>query len=799
MVSGTVVLRDSTPIAGLIVQASDTRDSTVARSLTNARGQFQLRVSAPGRYSLKVLRIGYRPTVGPAVVVGTGPVDPVRIVFAGEAVVLASVGVRDRRTCRVGADTGLTVARVWEEARKAMLSTQLDADDSALVAERVEYDRLLDSTAHLVRVQHIHSSLSPTRHAFSSRSARELDSTGYVVSDSTGTTYFAPDAEVLLSESFAAGHCFHLVAAPSDAPPSLIGVGFEPTDERRGKREIEGTLWVDQTSAELRSLEFRYTNLPDLITAAGAGGRVELLRLSDGRWLIRRWSVRMPQLGPRGRTIDNSLRRVVITAPNQVVRGIQITGGEVTRVMRRDTLAYESTGPGVTVQLTSADTLLRMADALLEIDGTDYAALSDSAGLIRLSPVLAGRYRARVSTPLMDSLNVVPVFLELEVHDDAGPAARVETVALPRAREFVSAACPRDAVRSGEAMVYGRVRSEHAVPLANAAVTVTWPTVSAVAVSDSSGSTERTVGALTDFAGRWRVCGVPHDAPLVVTVMADSGSDAHRLRLAGDQPFGAVDLVTHPQVANASRDSVKGVGTQPSSRALVEIVVSELGGVPLPDVNVDVVAAGATRTVVTGPSGRALLPDVTPGLLTIRARRIGFRQGQLAVTVEAGRNTIPIILSAAAMPTLDTVRVVGNQRLSGLRRLDEFETRRLNRQATASFTREDIRKRNPVDAWQMLLAVPSIKIADTSGVTVESTRGRVTKPDGSQAKCYLAVMVDGLVMNATPGHEGFDLRQLPRPEDIHGIEVFAGPSSIPLQYLSTGKNGWCGLIAIWTR
>src|SRR5262249_5945206 len=151
--------------------------------------------------------------------------------------------IRDRRTCRVGADTGLAVARLWEEARKAMLTTQLDADETPLVAERIEYDRTLDSTARIVRSQQIRTSRSQTRHASRSRSPQELDSAGYVVSDSSGTTYFAPDADVLLSESFAAGHCFHVVAPPREASADLIGVAFEPTAERRSKREIEGTLW----------------------------------------------------------------------------------------------------------------------------------------------------------------------------------------------------------------------------------------------------------------------------------------------------------------------------------------------------------------------------------------------------------------------------------------------------------------------------------------------------------------------------------------------------------------------------
>ena len=150
-------------------------------------------------------------------------------------------------------------------------------------------------------------------------------------------------------------------------------------------------------------------------------------------------------------------------------------------------------------------------------------------------------------------------------------------------------------------------------------------------------------------------------------------------------------------------------------------------------------------------------------------------------------------------PTLDTVRVVGNQRLVGLRRNDEFETRRINHQATVSITREDIVKRNPVSLWQMLLNVPSIKLVDSSSsVLVMSTRTVVTSIL-NQGPCWLAIAVDGIVVNSDPRHQAYDLRQLPAPDEVHGVEVFAGASNIPVQYGGTGSGKWCGMIAVWTR
>ena len=72
-------------------------------------------------------------------------------------------------------------------------------------------------------------------------------------------------------------------------------------------------------------------------------------------------------------------------------------------------------------------------------------------------------------------------------------------------------------------------------------------------------------------------------------------------------------------------------------------------------------------------------------------------------------------------------------------------------------------------------------------------------PDFGGQPCYLLVMVDGLVKNGVPGRPAFDLNQLPRPDEIHGVEVFAGAAMIPLQYSGMGDGKWCGMIAVWTR
>jgi hypothetical protein len=797
VIRGSVVLADSvTPLPGAIVQASERGGVTAAQALANARGEFVLRLPRAGQYRVRVLRIGFRPTIGPLVPVGASDTARVRIVFRGDAVVLSAVNVRDKETCRVGADTGMMVARVWDEARKAVLSSQLSSDDAPLVADWIEYDRMLDSSGRIVRSQHVKSARNPTTHAFHSLPADQLADRGYVVSDNTGTTYYAPDADVLLSDSFASTHCFHLAAAPNDA--HVIGVAFSPSRGRRDAPDIEGVLWLDRNTAELETLEFQYTNLPDVVRPANPGGRVEFLRLSDGNWLVNRWSVRMPRVAVIDKYPGTGTRRVVMSASSQSLGGVQVTGGEVNRVLRHDTLVYRQTGPRVVVQVASRDSPMRAAHARLTLEGTDYAATADEAGRIELTPVLGGRYRGRVTTALMDTLGMRAIEHEVEATD----GAHADTVFLPRARDALNAACPRDSVRNGEGMLHGRVRDERARPMVGAAVTITWQTDFAFVAGGGSNDLEHrehTLGALTDDNGYWRLCGVPREQTVVVRAATDSGSDAQKARLERDGDFAGVDLVLHQQASSAAREAALLSGVPARTTASVEIEVSRLGGDALPETNLEVVSSGQTRRVVTGPTGRALLPELEPGKVVVRAKHIGYTPGEVTANVTPGRNLIPILMSTVTMPMLDTVRVTGQSRLARIDRHFEFEERLRMHAASAAFTKDDIDKRGPVDAWQMLTNVPGVKIVDSLGVTAESTRGMRVTPNLQLVPCYMMVLIDGIEMHPSGNNTAFDLRQLPKPNEIHGIEVFDGPARIPVQYSGAGDNKWCGMIMVWTR
>jgi hypothetical protein len=417
-----------------------------------------------------------------------------------------------------------------------MLGTQLESSDAPLIAEWIEYDRTLDSTARMVRQQRVRSVRHPTTHAFRSVPASVLHSDGYVVEDRDGVNYHAPDAIVALTDEFVADHCFRLVAH-SPHSDDLIGVAFVPTSSRRGLREIEGTFWLKRSTSELQRLEFRYTNLGEQASQANPGGVVEFTPLVDGLWVVTRWSIRMPQTAVRGSRSSDGTSRVTQAKTLLYLRAVQVAGGEVLSASRAGRVVYRQVGPTLSLQLVTRQPRTALAGAVLSLTGTDYRGSADSTGLIRISPVLSGRYDATLLTRSMQALGAPPVQLSVE----ARLGAHADSIVVPAERDVVANACRDAATTQGNGVLFGTVTDEHARGLADVAVTSRWQD-NQVVTDGMVASRVMSTATRTDAFGNWRLCGMSTHATIVVIVAVDSLSDIQRVRLE-DRPFARVDLV----------------------------------------------------------------------------------------------------------------------------------------------------------------------------------------------------------------------------------------------------------------
>jgi hypothetical protein len=372
---GDLFLPDSvTRAGGVIVVVTDNRGATAARALTNERGEFDFALPRAGRYDLHLLRIGFRPTVVHGVDVANDEVPRLHLSLRDEPISLGAITVRGRNVCRIRADSGEMVARLWEEASKAIVATQLSAPGSALVAHWRRYDRLTDLTSETVLMERSQAGSGATDHPFTSFPPELLARVGYVVEDSGGVVYRAPDAEVLLSDSFASEHCFH-VEPRSATHANWVGIGFRPAHDRRGIKDIEGTLWLDRESAELRLLEYRYTGLSRDLASAESGGTVEFLRLSTGNWFVNRWAIRMPRTSFHEATRISLGGQITSTPPRVSVDALQFAGGEVTSVERAGDLLY-TIGEAGLLDSTAAAQRAASVPALACGAGPDNGALA---------------------------------------------------------------------------------------------------------------------------------------------------------------------------------------------------------------------------------------------------------------------------------------------------------------------------------------------------------------------------------------------------------------------------------------
>lgn len=242
-----------------------------------------------------------------------------------------------------------------------------------------------------------------------------------------------------------------------------------------------------------------------------------------------------------------------------------------------------------------------------------------------------------------------------------------------------------------------------------------------------------------------------------------------------------------------------GLGAQRNLSAQVAVVsllvIDDATDAPLADVRVSI--AGVEYERVTDPRGKLFYPAQTAGKVAFIFRRLGYELGSLMVDVVAGDTARVTFAMTPVAQRLGNVTVVDSM-TSESPTLAGFERRAHAHAGSASYiTRADIATRKPVSAVDLLRRIPSIKIVDSAGVLMPVSR-RSEKPivngaDLDLAPCPLRIAVDGHLREW-----GFAVNSI-APAEIHGIEIYPGPGTIPAEYASMSRDASCGLIAIWTR
>ncbi|MFS8638725.1 MAG: carboxypeptidase-like regulatory domain-containing protein, partial [Gemmatimonadota bacterium] len=206
----------SRPIEAAMISLIDEAGKRVGSAWSDASGRFFLRAPGPGAYTLHVERIGYETAASPVLELAAGQTLDYRMEVPTHPITLAEItAVGDDRRCVVRpGEASAETARVWEEARKALDATARSETERMLRFEGARYRRRLDPDRRRVLEETLRPVSGYYQQPFVSPPAEELATEGYIRAVEGGRyfDFFAPSAEVLLSDSFVEHHCMRLVA-----------------------------------------------------------------------------------------------------------------------------------------------------------------------------------------------------------------------------------------------------------------------------------------------------------------------------------------------------------------------------------------------------------------------------------------------------------------------------------------------------------------------------------------------------------------------------------------------------------
>ena len=207
----------------------DRDGNPVERTLTNtSTGLFELRAPGPGEYRVRAERIGYATTFSAFFEISAGETFTVEISAPVEALTLEGITAAGGPRCEVRPEEGMAVARVWNEARKALAAAAWTQERGLYRYEMLGINRLLDERGRRVEVEDrvYRQSLVPAPYV--ARAADSLVSDGFARLSADASEFWAPDADVLLSDAFLDTHCLRVRSGGR----TLVGLDFEPVPDR---------------------------------------------------------------------------------------------------------------------------------------------------------------------------------------------------------------------------------------------------------------------------------------------------------------------------------------------------------------------------------------------------------------------------------------------------------------------------------------------------------------------------------------------------------------------------------------
>jgi hypothetical protein len=460
-----------------------------------------------------------------------GPTPDADLLVTMERVppILDRVQVTDTELCPGSPDRGAAF-QLWDQARTGLLATVVAREAKPATAVTLVYERSMSVPDEIVRKQTTKDSHGRTTRPFiASAQPGFFARFGYMIENAGSRVFSAPDADVLLHESFALAHCFRLRAA-DDAHRGQVGVAFAPAPGpgRDTLVDVSGVIWMDVGRPQLRTLDFTYTSLEPAAMAARAGGRLEFRTMENGVSFIERWALRLPIVQVAPAVPDISVPgSMAITRPTQDaprtarrdarLRQVDETGGLVVSASWEDGTRWNSTPSIVAGVVKGRRTGTPVPDAVVTLEGTDESTQTDVNGEFAIATI-PGRYELRiVDTAFKDFSKERSTSQLVTIALGATQMLRLE---MPPVGDVLSDACRGRRVPAGSQFVGGYLATTNASSVAGTRIQASW---NEVVIHPANGRMLVPVVQTIDMKeeGRFVLCGVPPLRPVLLELYKD--------------------------------------------------------------------------------------------------------------------------------------------------------------------------------------------------------------------------------------------------------------------------------------
>jgi hypothetical protein len=420
------------PVPGAVVILLDSAGGTVARSLTNARGEYRT-AFRDGMRTARFVRIGFVPREVP-LPPRTEPGVRLDVALFALPSLIQPVRVLANSQCKARKDRADALG-LWEQARAGLLATIVARDESPARMVRLGFDKVMDGNSD--RVEHMRvrtdSGESDAASFVAAHAAQDFVRYGFSTDSGANGTYFGPDADVLLNDAFAGAYCFELARAGRDRP-GQVGLRFVPAARKRGRVDIDGTLWIDTVARELRDVQYRYLNVNSGADRFHPGGYVSFRSMKNGVVLIDRWSIRVASASIDTTDEGGHLKYHYLLYAEE-------EGGELARASWPDGLTWAA--PLGTLHLHAITRDHKPATgAVIALVATPFFATVDANGIAQIRDLLPGEYAVRVIDARIAGLGIgLPTPLRFRAAPDSTALA---TLIVPTTESWVADRCVAD-------------------------------------------------------------------------------------------------------------------------------------------------------------------------------------------------------------------------------------------------------------------------------------------------------------------------------------------------------------------